>query len=1198
MKKLLFILLSFIVVSSCLDEFDDTCSLPVAGKWARVDANGFMTEFIEFRRGYYDTYETENKGYFHEGKVWAAGKSDFHNVTHDEYSIVNGVLHVGNTSRRVTFNEDILLLDNTKYYSLKNFTSDYYSTIKCNNPSDYTYPFDKPTVEWTYSVDKCPFGKKVSVSTEADWINAINVTDDVISFQLGDNVSGEVRTATVTLTYPTAKPLVISVKQACAEPKIILEETSLTSDYKGCDHSFSYSIMYPKAGLSVKTSCTADWITELVDKDGVVSFTVNENNSGAERTCNIVLTYGEVSESFNVVQTYSAPSLELYPEDITVDYHEAKYCNFSGEIKNPRKDCQVEVSCSADWITDISCKPGTETSFKVEFTVKENNDVETQRCANIIVKYGDIEEYVDVTQTSDQPVITLTPSSVECGYVEGKYEFTYAIENPRETFAAEFQTDASWITEIVDNNGSVSFTVAENNSGSERIGDIVISYGHTTETFKVIQVYEAARIILSEKNITLDYHEVKYCYFSGDIVNPRKDCQVKATCNASWITDINCKQGSATSFKVEFTVKENNDIDDERYATIYVQYGDVQEHVNVTQTSDHPVINMTSVGDKYPYNEATYSFTYSIENLRDSFVANITSSDEWITGITDNNGVVSFTLAENNDGHDRDGEITITYGSVTKKFFVKQEYSETKIYLSPKEKYFNYAGGSSYASYCIVNPRKNAKINVSSNADWLKITAHDTSMDGYITFDVFEYTGEGEERSAQIQVSYAGVYESFSIYQTNEAPVINLAQGGDTFPYAETSYSVSFTIDNPRENLAVSAYSDYGWIKDITMIDGVLSFIVEENNDGHYRTGEVTVKYGNVTKNFIVQQEYLASQIYLSANKKDFNYAGGSGNVTYHVVNPRQNQKVNVYCNADWVKIGSYNGSTDGNFLFDVLENSGEAEGRSTQIYVSYAGVTESITITQTNEAPVIEFNDEAMVCNYAKGSYSFKYTIKNPREAFEVTLSTDSPWITGLTDDNGLVLYNVAENNSGGERVGKIKVTYGYVSAEYIVCQKCEKPNIKLYIDKTQFDYQSTSAIVYYEIDNPRTSLKVNAYSSASWLKITEISGTDEGKICIDIAENNDPGDSRYAHLTVTYGDVEANLTITQTNDAPVINLAEGGASFPYTETPYYVNYTIENPRDNLKATATTNYNWIKDVSDCNFTGTLMAVIIFHNYE
>ena len=159
MKKLLYILLSLVVVSSCLDELEDPFSLPVAGKWALVDADGFVSEYVEFRRGYYDTYKTEGKGYYNEGKVWAAGKSDFRNLSHDEYSIVNSILYVGNTSRRVSFSGDVMLLDNTKYYSLKSFTSDYYSTIKCNNPTD-VYNFDKPTVELTYSVDRCPFGKK------------------------------------------------------------------------------------------------------------------------------------------------------------------------------------------------------------------------------------------------------------------------------------------------------------------------------------------------------------------------------------------------------------------------------------------------------------------------------------------------------------------------------------------------------------------------------------------------------------------------------------------------------------------------------------------------------------------------------------------------------------------------------------------------------------------------------------------------------------------------------------------------------------------------------------------------------------------------------------------------------------------------------------------------------------------------------
>ena len=1182
MKKLIYILFSIFSLSSCIRALDDTGSMPVAGMWASADENGFVSKYIEFKKGNYRIFESERQGYYSEGKVWAVAQSEFKKVKQEEYSIIDGTLYVRNTGYPISMEEDVLVIDGVKYYTLSDFTAAYYSTITCTDPKNFTYEYNATEIILEYSVDNCPFGNKVEVATDAAWLGQVDITDEAISFEIEENTSGELREAEVILTYPTAKPLVLTLKQTYAEPKILLDLSSISCDYQGGEYEFHYDVQFPREGQRVEVACNEDWITDLVAADGTVAFGVAENNSGSDRTCEILITYGNVSESFKVSQTYSEPSILLNAGLITVDYHATPDCFFTGEVRNPRKDCTVQVSCTEEWITDLEYKPYSDASFKIEFSVLENNDNEPERHAYIAVRYGELTKMVEVVQTGGLPVIKMVDTGVRCSYEEASYGFTYSIENPRESFNVEVATEASWISGLSVSENFVSFEVAENNSGADRIGEIIISYGSVSAKFIVDQEYVKPYLYLEADQSMFGYKGGSSAIVYV-IKNPRKDAEVKVSCTAGWIKGLSVKD-SGTNGKIYFEVTENNESEQERIARIDVAYGTETQSVSIIQTSDQPVIKMVDTGKRCSYTEASYSFTYSIENPRDSYVLKATTKESWITGLNVADGTVSFSVSENNGGSDRVGEIILTYGTATAKFVVDQEYVKPSVFLDADQTSFDYKGGSSAINYVIKNPHKDKKISVSCSAEWIKgLSCTDNDTEGKIYFQVAENNDSEPERTAYIDVAYGTSVQSISITQTSDSPVIKMTDGGKACGYQEGFYSFKYSIENPRESLAASVRTNADWITGLVDNNGEVSFKVAENNSGSGRVSEIIITYGSATAKFIVDQEYVKPVVHVDPVNMDFDYKGGSGVIHYAIQNPRKSMKVNVASSADWVKVVSYDGaSTNGDITIEVEENNGSFSERTAYLDVSYGTSYQYVSIIQTNETYAIKLEDGGKACGYQEGSYSFRYTIENPRESLTASVKTNADWITGLVDNNGEVSFKVAENNSGSGRVSEIIITYGSATAKFIVDQEYVKPIV--YVDpfNMDFNYKGGSGVIHYTVRYPRKNMKVNVSSSTDWAKVVSYDGAStDGDISIAVLENtsSDP-DRRVAYIDISYGTSSQTVSVRQTNEAPVIKLEDGGKACGYAGGTYTFTYSIENPRENLAVRATTGVHWITGLS------------------
>jgi hypothetical protein len=253
-------------------------------------------------------------------------------------------------------------------------------------------------------------------------------------------------------------------------------------------------------------------------------------------------------------------------------------------------------------------------------------------------------------------------------YKGGSSSFSFTVENPRDHLTASVRQNVGWISGLTLKNGTVSYSVSENNEGAERIGEIIITYGSASARFIVAQKYVAPSLYAEANKNEFDYTGgSSYIFYHVD--NPRKDLKISAYCESDWL-NVSTPSGSETQGEIHFNVAPNNSSDPERSAMVYVSYGDIGQTVPIYQTNAQPVIKVEKEAEVFDYKGGSSSFSFTVENPRDHLAASVQQNVGWISGLTLKDGVVSFSVSENNDGGERIGEIIITYGSASDRFNV------------------------------------------------------------------------------------------------------------------------------------------------------------------------------------------------------------------------------------------------------------------------------------------------------------------------------------------------------------------------------------------------------------------------------------------------------------------------------------------------------------------------------------------------
>ncbi len=294
------------------------------------------------------------------------------------------------------------------------------------------------------------------------------------------------------------------------------------------------------------------------------------------------------------------------------------------------------------------------------------------------------------TEWVTAPSISPTNAVVTAPDGGGIISLSYSISNPADDGTSSASSSASWISDIsVPSEGTVTFSVAENTAGEARTARITITYSYSLAGSKgsvscdvtVAQSCGDSPAISVQPTAVAAAAEGGSYSFEYTIVNPDAEGSVEASTEEEWITDID----ASTSGKVSFSVAENTGSIREGKVTVTYTYpgGTLSDAVTVVQgfpegevdaapeiTVTHPAITAAIEG-------GSYSFEYEVLNPASDGKMDVATDENWITGLSDSNGTVSFSVEENTSIL-RTGVISLTYtysgGSVSETVTVVQDH--------------------------------------------------------------------------------------------------------------------------------------------------------------------------------------------------------------------------------------------------------------------------------------------------------------------------------------------------------------------------------------------------------------------------------------------------------------------------------------------------------------------------------------------
>lgn len=139
----------------------------------------------------------------------------------------------------------------------------------------------------------------------------------------------------------------------------------------------------------------------------------------------------------------------------------------------------------------------------------------------------------------------------------GQYAVSYTVSNPVDGGKVECSGDASWLSDFDTSvSGTISFTVAQNRSGTLRSGNLTVLYRYSgkyvSKMFGVSQDPETGGPVLEVQGeaVTADCGGGTYS-FTFRVVNPEIDGDLTCTSDVGWVSEFDYSQYGTVSFTVD-----------------------------------------------------------------------------------------------------------------------------------------------------------------------------------------------------------------------------------------------------------------------------------------------------------------------------------------------------------------------------------------------------------------------------------------------------------------------------------------------------------------------------------------------------------------------------------------------------------------------------------------------------------------------
>ena len=256
------------------------------------------------------------------------------------------------------------------------------------------------------------------------------------------------------------------------------------------------------------------------------------------------------------------------------------------------------------------------------------------------------------------------------------------------------------------------------------------------------------------------------------------------------------------------------------------------------------------------------------------------------------------------------------------------------------------------------------------------------------------------------------------------APVITVREVEKVYPSEGGTFSLLYSIENPREGVEPELSSGESWISDFSAANRRISFSLSENPSFKSRKGNISFSYKGAEPVSVEITQAATDQSVITVKEPEvFGCEGGSGTIMYSIENPREGDELQATTGASWIT-GITVGSSD--VSFKVSKNVDETSGRTAEILLTY-GNAEPVKVTVSQQEytkPVIEVPETVTLDAFdLKGS--FTYSIRNPREGAQLKATSQHLSIKDVTVTGSEITFSILFNANSETRRASILLEY-----------------------------------------------------------------------------------------------------------------------------------------------------------------------------
>ena len=328
-------------------------------------------------------------------------------------------------------------------------------------------------------------------------------------------------------------------------------------------------------------------------------------------------------------------------------------------------------------------------------------------------------------------------------------------------------------------------------------------------------------------------------------------------------------------------------------------------------------------------------------------------------------------------------------------------------------------------------------------------------------------------------------------------PVISVKEP-KTYSCGEKSYSVHYSIENPREGVKLEAATGTKWITSLGVSEDAITFTLMENSSDKERSGSIELSYQGAepVSLKIKQYEYSETPVISAPQLIDIGCYGGVKSILYQIKNSDDNGELKANSDVDWISSILIE---EEKISFTVGENLSDSE-RTGRIILSYNGA-ESVKVTVKQKkytAPEIQVQTQSFDVSFIGGNRSTEYRIINPKEGVKLNATTkaECDWITNVDIDDKKISFIVEENETGQDRSDKITLNYndGAATLEITVNQTTSDGIISSLDEKGTANCYIVSEAGYYQFK----AVKGNSEETVGTISTAEVLWE---SFCTDVA-------------------------------------------------------------------------------------------------